>query len=44
MSGKFDYDTVFNKMSPEMIDRANTALDLQIEAEEKAIKKGQKKR
>jgi len=38
----FDYQTVFGKpfMSPQDIDEANIALDLQIEAERKAMKKG----
>lgn len=39
MSGKFDYDTVFNCMSPTEIDKANTALDIQEEAEKRALKR-----
>lgn len=35
----FDYQTVFYFMTPQEIDEANIALDLQIEAEKKALKK-----
>ena len=39
LSGKFSYDEVFNYFTPDVIDKANIALDLEIEAEEKAMKK-----
>lgn len=39
LSGKFSYDEVFNCFTPDVIDKANIALDLEIEAEEKAMKK-----
>ena len=37
----FDYQTVFGKpfMSPQDVDEANIALDMQIEAEKRAAKK-----
>lgn len=35
----FDYQTVFYFMTPQEIDEANIALDIQIEAEKKALKK-----
>ena len=35
----FDYTTVFFKMTPQDIEEANIALDMQIEAERKAMKK-----
>lgn len=35
----FDYQTVFYVMTPQEIDEANIALDFQIEAERKALKK-----
>lgn len=44
MSGKFDFDTVFNKMSPLQVDMANMALDIQDKAEKDAIKQAQRKR
>lgn len=44
MSGKFSFDTVFHSMTPLQIAMANTALDLLQEAEEKAVKKAQKKK
>ena len=42
MSGRgFDYQTVFGKpyMTPQDVEEANAALDLQIEAEKRAAKK-----
>lgn len=40
MSGRgFDYNTVFNQMTPTEIEAANIALDLQLKAEKAAIKK-----
>lgn len=39
LSGKFSYEEVFNYFTPYMIDKANIALDMEIEAEEKAMKK-----
>lgn len=39
LSGKFNYDEVFNCFSPDIIDKANIALDLEIEAEKNAMKK-----
>lgn len=41
MSEKFDFQTVFGKpfMTPQDILEANTALDLQLEAEKRAMKK-----
>lgn len=44
MSGKFTFTEVFHMMTPLEIDKANIALDIQEEAEEKAIKKAQKKK
>lgn len=44
MSEKFEYDTVFNQMTPLEIDKANMALDLQNEAEERAAKKAARKK
>ena len=35
----FDYNTVFNQMTPEEILAANIALDMKIDAEKKAMKK-----
>lgn len=35
----FDYNTVFNQMSPEEIEMANIALDMKIESERKAMKR-----
>lgn len=34
----FDYNLVFNQLTPEEIEEANIALDMAIEAERKAIK------
>ena len=42
--GAFDYETVFYKMTPQQITEANFALDMKIEAEEKAAKKARKKK
>jgi hypothetical protein len=39
MSGYFDYNTVFNQMTLQEINEANAALDLQIEAENRAMNK-----
>ena len=38
LSGKFSYDEAFNYFTPEIIDKANIALDLEIEAEKNAAK------
>lgn len=38
MSGKFSYTEVFHMMLPDEIQQANTALDIQIEADKKALK------
>ena len=34
----FDYQTVFYEMTPQEVDEANIALDIQVEAEKKALK------
>lgn len=42
MAGRdFDFQTVFGKpfMTPEDVEKANIALDLQLEAEKEAVKK-----
>lgn len=38
----FDYATVFEHMTPEMIEEANIALDIQLKAEERAMKRKSK--
>ena len=35
----FDYNTVFNQMTPEEIEMANIALDMKLESERKALKR-----
>ena len=37
--GAFDYDTVFNNMTPDEITEANFALDMHLENRAKALKK-----
>lgn len=39
LSGYFSYEEVFYYFTPYMIEKANIALDMKIEAEEKAMKK-----
>lgn len=41
MSEKFDFQTVFGKpyMTPQDVEESNIALDMQLEAEKRAIKK-----
>ncbi len=35
----FDYNTVFNQMTPQEIEEANMALDMQLKAEKAALQK-----
>lgn len=39
LSGKFDYNTVFNQMLPEEVLKANIALDKDIQMQNEAMKK-----
>ena len=40
----FDYNTVFNQMTPQEIDEANIALNIQIKYENEEMKKASRKK